>query len=392
MKYLIATIFAAVIVMASASTGTAGLYHTGNTLLCYDCHTMHNSMQHGFGGGAVSTTPTLGGDWIANAKADPQKFLLKAPANQLCLACHDGQSFAPDVLGININASPTQGREAGALNDMAGAAPYEPWKGHTLGSTTEPPGYNPAAVGAPATWYTASDGLECINCHAQHGPATSYRNLGSYALGGAATNARPTYVIGAANDTTKDVWINGDAAYVGGSGVAGTFNAVFDRANIWFNRNDALVGTRKTSNRMGTFCATCHADFHGGPADTNIGASAAALDGFLRHPTSQVTIGTAGTQGYGGHSSLTRYVNATGTTKTRVKVAASDTTGYTDASPICVTCHKGHGNQNPFGLIFLNLNAASVDDEGGWAASQSTHDLATGYRNLCGQCHSQGNS
>jgi hypothetical protein len=201
---------------------------------------------------------------------------------------------------------------------------------------------------------------------------------------GAAASARPTYVIGAANDATKDVWI-GLASYTAGSGAAATFNPYYDRASVNFNRNDATGGTVKTSNRLGTFCAACHANFHGGPGDTSIGASDAALDGFIRHPTSQVTIGAAGVQGYGGHSNLPRYQGAT----TKVKTF-SNNSDYANASPGCITCHKAHGNQNPFGLIFLNRTAASVGEEGGLGGSQ-TASLSTGMRNLCGQCHGQGN-
>lgn len=391
MKYFTIVVFAAALVMAAATAGSAGEYHSGANLLCYDCHTMHYSMQHGFDGGAVSSTMALGGNWLSTT--GPNEFLLKAPANQLCLSCHDGQTFAPDVFEANTNASPSQGREAGALNDTAGAAPYQTWKGHTLDSTATPPGFNPTAIGANANWYDPTGGLECVSCHAQHGPATAYRNLGPYSLythGSALeTYGRPTYLISATDsDTTADVWIN-LASYTAGSGSAATFNPYYDTANIWFNRNDATQGTEQASNRIGIFCAACHADFHGGPGDTNIGASSAALDGFIRHPNAQVTIGAAGAQGYGGHSNLATYQNATGATQTRVKVAASDTTGYTDASPICLTCHKAHGNQNPFALIFLNRNSTSVDEQGGWLATQ-THDLATGYRNLCGQCHGQG--
>lgn len=384
MKYLTTMIFAAALVIAAATASTAGEYHSGNNLLCYDCHTMHFSMQHGFDGGAVSTTLQLGGGWLGTT--GPNEFLLKAPANALCLACHDGQTFAPDVLGTNTNASPTQGREAGALNEVALGAPYDAWKGHTLDSTNTPPGFNPAVVGAAPTWYDPAGGLECVSCHAQHGPATSYRNLGSYALGTAAASARPTYVIATANDTTKDVWVNIATGYVAGSGDAATFNPYYDTANISFNRNDATVGTNKTSNKIGTFCATCHGDFHGGPADSNIGATVAALDGFIRHPNAQVTIGASGAQGYGGHSALSRFVANT----TKVKVAASDRVGYSDASPMCLTCHKAHGNQNPFGLIFLNRTATSVDEQGGLGTGQ-TASLGVGYRNLCGQCHGQGN-
>jgi hypothetical protein len=367
-----------------AVSAYAGEYHSGNNLLCSDCHTIHFSMQHNWDGTApVSTTGALGGNWLS--ASGPNEYLLKAPANELCLSCHDGQSFAPDVLGMNINAAPTQGRSAGALNQAALGAPYEAWKGHTLGSTTVPPGFNPTIIGASATWYDSTGGLECISCHAQHGPATAYRNLGPYALGGAATSARPTYVISSANDTTKDVWIN-QALVTVGSGSAATFNPYYDYANITFNRNDATVGTNKTSNKIDTFCAACHGDFHGGAGDTNIGATAAVLDGFIRHPTSQVTIGAAGAQGYGGHSALSRYTGAT----TKTRVYASDRTCFTDATPGCVTCHKAHGNQNPFGLFFLNRAATSVGEEGGYGTGQ-TQDLGTGYRNLCGQCHGQGN-
>jgi hypothetical protein len=89
----------------------------------------------------------------------------------------------------------------------------------------------------------------------------------------------------------------------------------------------------------------------------------------------------------GGHSNLTgRYAVAA----TKVKVATIDYTNYTNSSPICLSCHKSHGNQNPFGLVFLNRTAVSVDEQGGWAAGQ-TANTANGLRNLCGQCHGQGN-
>lgn len=373
--------------MLAAAPVQAGEWHTGTTNVCTDCHTMHFSMQHGWQGGTVTKgAPAQNGDWLG--ATGPNEFLLKAPANQLCLSCHDGQTFAPDVLGANFNTGPTQGRSAGALNDPTLGTPYDGWKGHTLGSTDTPPGYDPTVVNATATWYAPADGLECISCHAQHGPAGAYRNLGPYALGGAASSARPSYVLGTTNDTTKDVWIN-TAGYTANSGSAATFNPFYDSANVSYNRIDATVGTTKTSNKLDTFCATCHGQFHGGPGDTNIGASSAVLDGFIRHPTSQVTIGVAGTQGYGGHSSLSRYTGAT----TRVKVYASDRTGFTDASPGCLTCHKAHGNKNPFGLVFLSRTASSVGEEGGYAAGQveAANGYAQGYRNLCGQCHGQGN-
>jgi len=382
MRRTLAMVVALALVAFGAGISVAGEYHSGATLLCSDCHTMHFSQQHGWAGGAVSTTFAMNGDWLS--ATGPNAFLLKAPANELCQACHSGQSLAPDVVGANVNTSPVQGREAGALNVLGGSGDYAEFKGHTLGSTAVPPGYDPTLVGG-TPWYDASGGLECISCHAQHGPATAYRNLGPYSMTGITGVVRPTYAISTTNDTTKDVWI-ALASYSSGSADAATFNPYYDFASISFNRNDATVGSTKTSNKMDTFCAACHANFHGGAEDANIGATVAALDGFLRHPTSQVTIGAAGAQGHGGHSSLSRFVANT----TKVKVYATDHTGYTDASPGCVTCHKSHGNKNPFGLVFLNRAATSVDEEGGLATGQvASNNL--GARNLCGQCHSQGN-
>src|SRR5512138_3734046 len=150
----------------------AGEWHSGGNNLCTDCHTMHFSMQHNWDGTTpVPTTGAANGNWLG--ATGPNAFLLKAPANQLCLSCHDGQTFAPDVLGTNTNAAPTAGRSAGAVNTAALGAPYDTYKGHTLGAANALPGYNPAAVGAPATWYDATGGIECISCHAQHGPVTA---------------------------------------------------------------------------------------------------------------------------------------------------------------------------------------------------------------------------
>jgi cytochrome c553 len=299
---------------------------------------------------------------------------LKAPSNLLCLSCHDGQTFAPDVLGFNANASPIQGRNAGALNDTAGASPYQTWKGHTLDSTAVAPGFNPTVIGAPATWYDPTAGLTCISCHAHHGPVAAYRNLGPTALGSAITDARPTYIISSTNDTLRDVWIN-LPSYIAGSGSATTFNPFYATVYINYNRNDATVNITRTSNRVDTFCAACHGNFHGGPGDTNIGGTGTPAIGFLRHPTSQATIGFATG---GAHSVLSLYVAAT----SKVKVYTNDYAAYSSSSPGCVSCHKAHGNQNPFGLIFLSRAEANPNEEG-----STVTDFTVGYRNLCGQCH-----
>jgi len=385
MRY--STLAVAAALALTVAPAQAGEWHAGTTNVCTDCHTMHFSMQHDWAGTSpVSTTPQANGDWLSTH--GPNEKLLKAPVNELCLGCHNGQTFAPDVLGVNTNPSPSQGRQAGALNDPTVGAPYETFKGHTLGSTATPPGFNPTAAGVPVTsQYVAANGLDCVSCHLQHGSATVYRNLGPRSAA-----FQPTYVLGTTNDTTKDVWINIAAPYTPNTGSASTFNPLYDSANVSYNRTDPAApagATSTSSNRLDTFCSSCHGDFHGAPGDVNIEGSAAVMEGFIRHPTGKAVIGVSATQGYGGHSSLSRFVANT----TKVKVYANDRTAFTDASPGCVTCHKAHGNQNPFGLVFLNGNAASVGEQGGYKTGQveMANGYGQGYRNLCGQCHGQGN-
>lgn len=373
MRYFGIAVLAAVMVIGAATAGRAGEYHASGTLLCYDCHTMHYSMTHGWDGGAVSSTVTPGGNWLGTT--GPNEFLLKAPVNELCLACHNGTAVAPDVLEVNANASPVQGRSAGALN-LSGGSPYEMWKGHTLGSMDTPPGYNGATAYTPPT-----HGLECTQCHTQHGRAAAYRNLGPRSIPDTALS----YVISTTNDPTKHVWIN-IAGLTGtpGSRTAAEWNDFYDTASIRYNRIDGTAGTPTTQHANGVtrVCQTCHGQFHGGPTDTEIGGTGTPPEAFKRHPTAGVAIGAL----TGGHSNLARFAGAT----TKVKVATADFTGYANSSPICQSCHKSHGNQNPFGLIFLSRSAASVDEQGGFATGETANN-ETGLRNLCGQCHVQGN-
>ncbi|HQP92970.1 MAG TPA: hypothetical protein PK570_03310, partial [Thermoanaerobaculia bacterium] len=113
----------------------AAEWHTADNNVCTDCHTMHYSMQHGFAGGSVTFgSQTVDGNWLGGPNEGPNHYLLKQPANDLCIACHDGQPFAPDVVGMNSNPSPANGRSAGALNEVGGVDGYAEWMGHTLGS------------------------------------------------------------------------------------------------------------------------------------------------------------------------------------------------------------------------------------------------------------------
>jgi hypothetical protein len=54
----------------------------------------------------------------------------------------------------------------------------------------------------------------------------------------------------------------------------------------------------------------------------------------------------------------------------------------TDLTMSCMSCHKGHGNQNAFGLIYM-LGTGTVTEQG---------DAGVDARNMCRQCHGMGGS
>jgi hypothetical protein len=331
-------------IMLGAVGATAGEYHYGSTLVCSDCHTMHYSQQHAWGSGDPPAPPLPTGG--------PREYLLRNQESELCLGCHDGQTFAPDVRGANTG---THVRLAGALT--TGAAPYEAWKGHSIGVAAIPPGGS------------VSIKLQCYNCHNPHGSAY-YRNLVN-------NTAQVTYAKGT-NDTTKAVFLR--------SWTLGNIANNYSVDSVDYNEPDSK------KSAMGQFCRGCHTDFHGAQGDSNMGGSGGTA--WLRHPTADANIGALG--GDGEHSSLNQF--ASGLRRVKVMSPSGDwgTQGVAwsgapgNLTPTCTTCHKAHGNQNPFGLILLSRFATTVSEEGGYAGGQ-TADVATGMRNLCGQCHAQGN-
>ncbi|MHB9035814.1 MAG: cytochrome c3 family protein [Armatimonadota bacterium] len=320
----------------SAGTVMAGDYHSGATLQCAECHTMHYSISHTFGDGHS-------GDTTLTQAGGPYVGLLKADVNSLCMQCHDDQAFAPDVSGANTG---THVREAGGLS--TGAAPYEDWKGHTLGYSGAIPGGGTMA--AP---------LECTSCHAQHGQASGatypvgytngqWRNLVTKPNG--STTPIPVTFAKGVNDPTLAIYEH-DATL-------GQVNVHYSADNVDFNEPDA------TKSAYGEWCQSCHTNFHGA---TNEGS---ALN-WSRHPTAGVNVGTPGKTYY---SSLAQYKGHTNKVKTLVSTTADDFT------PSCFSCHKAHGNQNAFGLIYMQ----------GTGTPTEQGDDGTQVKDLCRQCHVQG--
>lgn len=343
-------VLAAALVLVAAGITTAGDYHYKGTLNCNDCHVMHGSQLHNYLPDTTGNPLTIGG-------AAPYGRLLRNEVNALCLSCHDGQNFAPDVLEVNGGHAPTLGREAGALNTTASVAPYATNNGHTLYSKATAPG---------GTWSNSTTGLSCSDCHMVHGSSSSLTRLvnsNSYRnLRGPSGQPDPrlgiSYAVGT-NNTNMDVFER--SAAPGGDH--------YDIGNVDFNE------PATDSSYYGQFCKICHTNFHGNEADANMN------DGsdWVRHPTAQADLGS---------SILTQFQNHL----YRPKVMSPVDGGWgvqgtaipgtpAGLTPSCFTCHKAHGNQRAFGLIYPDSTGTVAIDEQG-AGSK--------YRDLCKQCHSQG--
>jgi hypothetical protein len=255
--------------------------------------------------------------------------------NDLCLTCHDGQTFAPDVLA---NKTGSAIRQAGALN-RDNVAPYLDTHGHTLGTFDMAPGGQPHGYGGPTP--------------------NPYRNLSPFSGGG--FHPSVTYAVGT-NDPNADVFER----------LAGGANH-YDISNIDFNEPDP------TNSGYATWCKTCHTDFHGAKGGPEVGG--ASGEEWVRHPQADADIGFIG----GGHSSAEVFADSLKTNWVKVMTATgnwtpSDPVDVTDHTPSCFTCHKGHGNQNTFGLIFMEATGTVTEE--GTASGQ--------YVDLCHQCHVQG--
>ena len=340
---------ATAVAVVVATDLSAGDYHEQSTLACGDCHIMHTS------------APTEGGgaDQPAGNGFQVPAGLLRDDINDLCLSCHDASSRATDVLGGNSGRHSGDVRQAGSLNRMGRSG--LPSTGHTLDSLAHAPGSSPPWK--PEDENGAGKGLNCINCHAPHGGQESvptYRNLRSDAGNNPLGAGLITYNHDSpgTNNPGRDVFVRRSLD--------------FDEAAVDFNEPDP------TGSAIGRFCAGCHNLFHGSPGDANIGGTVEGQGyrGFRRHPSGGVNVGAVGGQG----SSAALFASRTNRVKVMSEAGEWDIPGA-DVTPTCITCHKAHGNDNPFGLIYRS-GSGSLTENGD--AGGST------LESLCQQCHVQG--
>jgi hypothetical protein len=343
---LTAAVFAFLAAVPARGGNHSGGYHEAETLDCSECHVMHPASSELVPDGDFGKL----GEGLAGE-------LLRRDVNDLCLSCHDGSVRAADVLGYNSGKFPGDVRQAGYLNRVGGVG--HPWTGHTLDSLDPAPGSRP--LWSAEMENGAGKGLNCINCHAPHGSeggTPTYRNLRSDAGNNLPGQGLVTFNHGrpGVNNPARDVFVREARRY--------------DEAFVDFNEPNS------EDSAIGRFCAGCHTEFHGVPGlDDEIGGEkqAGALTRFLRHPSGGVDIGAVG----GDWSSLQRFASL----ENRVKVMSSNGSWAqpgSDVTPTCISCHKGHGNGNAFGLI-LRSGTGPLTEDGDGGGGELEH--------LCGQCH-----
>jgi hypothetical protein len=300
---------------------------------------------------ALSAGPASAGDYhsggtlVCGECHTNGKTLSRQDANSICLSCHGSAAIAaPGVLEVNLGGLP---RQAGALNRPGGLRHFT---GHTLGSPDRAPG---------GTWAPGAGGLVCTDCHAAHGEPGQHRNM-VLRPGTAETDRRITYGSGSTNDRTKDVWLRGSA----------TMAERYAADNVRFNQPDP------TRSAYAAWCQGCHTLFHGAAGAVNMGGMVGGDAGrpWERHPTVGVSVGARGER----HSSFARYASLTNRVPT---LSRSGAWPAPDNAVSCMSCHKAHGNRNPFGLLYTS-GRGQLTEEGDTGGGH--------YIDLCHQCHTEG--
>ncbi|NIO11180.1 MAG: hypothetical protein GTO40_25465 [Deltaproteobacteria bacterium] len=298
MRRLILVVIGCAAVLAYGSGAFA--FHSGGTLVCSACHTMHYSQD-----GGVPVDADAGGPWT--------DLLKTQDSTDLCLDCHGGvtANFSTGSWGspaeyAPIVEDPTNDFPGGRF--ASGGLLAEGNRHNPVGTVASGWLVDGTLTDAPGGTFAAAD-LKCSSCHDAHGNA-NFRILVDNAGGGSA----PAPVQGTdAFETLIDV-----------------------STPSWSGESNSPTRVHNGyQDGMSAWCGNCHGVFHatvGGPSPD-----------WTRHPS-------GGTNG----AFPTAYTTNYGTTAADYDynipfqgslVSAADT-GYgaaTTSRSFCLSCHRAHG-------------------------------------------------
>jgi hypothetical protein len=307
-------------------------YHNREQVVCADCHTTHASQAHEHQLGAPRP-----GEQVPYAGPPSTHLLKAADPLDLCLACHDGRSFAPDVVGSDANGLAR--RSAGFFDEPETPNP----RGHDLGR-----GLAGGSELCTRCHFSSGDQMKvtCVDCHDPHGNDVA-RNLrwASWPEG------------------TPDLGLLVDPSATG--------MARYEYARVAYGtlNSNALL-------EPSSMCFDCHHVFSG---SWNVDPDGTGIHN--RHPAYDSEHGSPNNIAQGqadGGSAPAHWQGGTGSgflTTPRLRFVRSGASDFATARGVdpntngvfCMTCHQAHGSDQAFGATFT---------------------VAGGYRAAgCDQCH-----